>query len=222
MLVPYYQRGDVTIYCGDCREILPVLRQQGTDIDVIIADPPYGINTDTDYSSRCTFSAPTKYRPIIGDNEPFDPTFLLEYHKLCLWGANYYADKLPASGKWIIWDKRVGSASCDNADCEMAWTRGSKGNLTRIFSHLWRGAIRDSEKGIHYHPAQKPVALMEFCIVQFEVNGIICDPFMGSGSTLRAAKNLGYKAVGIELDEEYCHTAATRMSQEVLFGKVVC
>lgn len=104
-----------------------------------------------------------------------------------------------------------------HADCraaELAWTNLC--SSVRIFRHRWFGLLRDSEKGEHWHPTQKPVELMRRCIQQAKLPTLILDPFMGSGTTLRAAKDLGRKAIGIEIEEKYCEIAAKRMAQEVL------
>ena len=79
---------------------------------------------------------------------------------------------------------------------------------------MWSGGYRDSERGTSFHPCQKPVALMRWCLSFCD--GTILDPFMGSGTTLRAAKDLGRQAIGIEIEEKYCEIAANRLRQKVL------
>ena len=100
-------------------------------------------------------------------------------------------------------------------DGEIAWTDIGKG--VRIFRHTWFGMIRDSEPGKHFHPTQKPVELMKWCIQKAKsTEGIIIDPFMGAGATLIAAKQLQRPAIGIELEEKYCQIAADRLRQGIL------
>lgn len=195
------------------------------------ADPPYGGGLAVDFADRFKtksgkyWSCPDRHgqrrhEPITGDDGPFDPALLLSIkaeHKV-LWGANWYANRLPDSGAWWMWDKRNGRRNVSEADWpmgegELAWTDVGKG--VRIFRHTWFGLIRDSEPGEHYHPTQKPVALMRWCIEKSKTTGIVLDPYMGSGTTLRAAKDLHRPAIGIEVEEKYCEIAAKRMGQEV-------
>lgn len=212
-MTPYYQDDLVTIYHGDCREMLCDI-----EANVVVTDPPYGVNLDTSYrkAKRGRLAGATDYPPIHGDDRAFDPTLFLGYSGVVLWGANYYADRLPASGQWLVWDKRDGVGFNDQADCELAWTSGTGGTVPRIISHRWNGMLKASERDQRrVHPTQKPVALMRWCL-GFMPPGTILDPFMGGGSTLVAAKDLGRKAIGIEIEERYCEIAAQRCSQEVL------
>ena len=226
---PYYQHDGITIYHGDCREIIPTIGK----VDLLLSDPPYGIGLATDYANRFSSkagnwwkntdrSSQQRHTQIIGDDEPFDPQHLLEIdcRAKVLWGGNCFASRLPDSGGWFVWDKRngkrdVSAAAWPMGDGEIAWTDAGKG--VRIFRHTWFGLIRDSEPGEHWHPTQKPVALMAWCIEKSKsTSGVIFDPYMGSGTTLRAAKDLRREAIGIEMEEKYCEIAARRMGQEVL------
>jgi site-specific DNA-methyltransferase (adenine-specific) len=233
-VTPYYADDLVTIYHGDCRE----LRSMFLDgVDVIVTDPPYGVgwtvagrNNQRTWAKTSTGNASGSIRgsgrhrafpKIRGDDEPFDPVPWLDFPQVVLFGANHYADRLPASPSWLIWDKRIGMNSNDQADVEMAWT--NLGGPAPIFRLVWNGgASLGKENGIPvgrgrvvgHHPTQKPVALMRWVIQR--TDGMILDPYMGSGSTLVAAKSLGIRSVGIEIEERYCEIAAQRCSQEVL------
>lgn len=210
-LEPYYQDDAVTIYHVDCRALLPCLPK----IAVVISDPPYGIAHRRGVCSSRGKGVTLGAGGIEGDIYPFNPALLLGFPEQILWGANYYADKLPPRGRWLIWDKQEHGGSGDFSEAEIAWH--SEGRAVKVFRHMWLGVQRMSEVGEkRLHPTQKPVALFSWCIQQAKSQGVILDPFMGSGSAIRAAKDLGRKAIGIEIEEKYCEIAAGRMLQEVL------
>jgi site-specific DNA-methyltransferase (adenine-specific) len=201
-MTPYYDDGAVTIYHGDCREILPSL----PPTFLVVTDPPYGI----DHRASTYWNGERIY----GDDEPFDPGPLLAFSGQVLFGANFYADRLPPSAGWIVWNKRDRvSRGLPGSDAELAWT-----NLltqVRILTHVWIPHTLRTEPA--YHPTQKPVALMrEILGLVGDGEDRILDPYMGAGSVLRAAKDVGQQAIGIEIEERYCEIAAERCAQEVL------
>jgi DNA modification methylase len=202
---PYYSDDLVTIYHGDCREWMP-------EADVIVTDPPYGIG----YVGRRR-----RGTAITGDDEPFDPAHLIEAHRpTVLFGAVAFAARLPASAGWIVWDKVAPHFDRRPREAELAWTNFL--TSPRILRVFWTGGINyRNEHGTDapLHPAQKPVALMT-AVLGITPSGSVLDPYMGSGSTLLAAKQCGRKSIGIEIEERYCEIAAARCSQEVL-GLVV-
>lgn len=211
---PYYDHGGITIYHGDCREVLPGL---AIDDALVATDPPYGIDHPTDYHQRglSRMARCRDYPPVFGDSVPFDPAHLLSAGAArIIWGANWFADKLPPSGGWLVWDKERPD-DLDQATCELAWSDCVKG--VRRLRHLWNGAMRKSKEEL-VHPTQKPVAVMAWSLSLRWTAGYqtIIDPYMGSGSTLVAAKALGKVAIGIEAEERYCEVAARRLSQETL------
>jgi len=219
---PYYEQDGIVIYHGDCREILPLL--DAGSVDLVLTDPPYGIGLDTDNSR---FSGGTKGhiakrgngvgsaagRPIIGDAKPFDPSFLVGVGLWqIVWGWHNFPDKLPR-GACLVWLKRYDEAfGSFLSDAETAWM--SKGHGVYCRRDLSNNAIANDR----VHPTQKPVSLMRWCIEFFPNAQTILDPFMGSGTTLRAAKDLGRKAIGIEIEEKYCEIAVKRLAQQVLPG----
>ena len=212
---PYYgPHKGITIYHGDCREIVSGLAFDG----LVLTDPPYGISHPTDYASRGrgNLASCHDFPPVHGDSAPFDPTWLLSVGSArIIWGANWFSDSLPPSGGWLVWDKERPD-DLDQATCELAWTDCVKG--VRRFRHLWNGMMRASREALQ-HPTQKPEALMSWAMTLRWTSGIhdVLDPYMGSGTTLRAAKDLGRSAIGIEIEERYCEIAAKRLAQEVLF-----
>jgi len=202
---PYYSDSAVQIFHGDCRDILPSLPK----VDLVLTDPPYGIG----------FTQRTTGLRITGDDIEFDPTFLwAKATKFFLWGANHFHHYLPKHGEFHIWLKRAVEIAAPKSysDCEFAWCSESKSS--KVFRLISDGCIREGiDHGIvRLHPSQKPLELMRWCIELVGDANIILDPFMGSGTTLRAAKDLGRKAIGIEIEEKYCEIAAKRMSQSVL------
>lgn len=211
---PYYEAGGIVLYHGDCRDVMASIIP---DIDLVLADPPYGVSLDTAYKSRGNLAQGYDYPPIHGDDKPFDPTPFLVFPAAVLWGANYYADKLPPRGSWLVWDKRDGGTPDNGADAEMAWVSGVTGTVPRLFSHKWRGMIKASEKDQRrLHPSQKPVALMAWCLSFFPTARVVFDPFCGSGPVPRACKDRGISCIAVEISEAYCEIAAQRLSQEVL------
>lgn len=210
---PYYEHGGITIYHGDCRDIVPTLDFDG----LVLTDPPYGIAHPTNYKSRGreNLASCRDYAPIYDDDKPFDPQWLLSVGTArILWGANWYADKLPPSGGWLVWDKERPD-SIDQATCELAWTDCVKG--VRRLRLLWNGCMRKGRETL-VHPTQKPKALMRWAMSLKWTSRYrdVLDPYMGAGSTLRAAKDLGRRAIGIEIEERYCEIAANRLAQEAL------
>lgn len=206
---PYYQDDWVTIYNCDCREILPTLPK----VDLVLTDPPYGIGESNEKAlSRGNLAKPRDYGHFEWDKKPIDQgLFDLIVSKgafAAVWGGNYY--KVSPSSCWLIWDKENGDN--DFADAEMCWTNYP--SSVRLKKHLWNGMIRKGKEN-RFHPTQKPLEVIEWCISISPKSETILDPFMGSGTTLRAAKDLNRKAIGIEIEEKYCEIAAKRMSQEV-------
>lgn len=198
-----------TLYLADCADVLPTL--ETGSVDAVVTDPPYGIG----YEHRKVTSGKwtTKHHniPIVGDDKPFDPSPWLTFQEVILWGGNHYASRLP-SGGWFVWDKRRGveDVKFSMSDGELAWTNTTKS--LRIFRHLWFGLARGSEVGEHYHPTQKPVALMQWCL-GFVDSDTILDPYMGSGTTGVACMRLGRKFVGVEIDHAYFAIAASRIAK---------
>lgn len=200
--------GFATLYLGDCNEILPLVKA-----DAIITDPPYGIGyAHGGGGGGGVYETKFANEKIVGDERPFDPGMLMALGlPMILWGGNHYASRLGDSSAWLVWDKRAASGHCNSfADCEIAWSnlRG----VARMFRHHWDGMIKASERGTpRTHPTQKPVALMEWCILRAGKPGTICDPYMGTGATGVAATNLGLGFVGIEIVQKYFDIACRRI-----------
>lgn len=212
---PYYEHAGITIYHGDCREILPQIPK----VDLVLTDPPYGLGESNERAlSRGNLAKPTDYGHFEWDKQKPDQETMYKIttmaNKSIIWGGNYF--QFYPTSCWLVWDKMNGTN--DFADCELAWTNLDQ--AVRQIKFMWNGMLRDGEARFEkrVHPTQKPVEVMMWCIQQmkyWDIANTILDPFMGSGTTLRAAKNLGRKAIGIEIEEKYCEIATKRLSQEV-------
>lgn len=203
-MTPYYERDGITIYCGDCRELMPRIK-----CDVVVTDPPYGVALGRERPSRMNKVGGL----IVGDDSLFDPRAVLALGlPSVLWGANAYADTLPRSTGWLVWDK-THAETCEHSQAELAWTSAAIG--IRVHREAYHGFMRRADGWLH--PTQKPPRLMAWCMSLRPFSaGTVLDPFMGSGTTLVAAKRLGRRAIGIEIEERYCEIAAKRLEQTVI------
>ena len=186
--------GAATLYCGDCREVLPTLPK----VDAVITDPPYGIgiaaNPVRQMHERLDWDAATPDESVLS-------AVIQAGAVAVVWGGNYF--DLPPSQCFLVWDK-VQPQDFSLAMCEQAWTN-KKGP-----AKLYRQSVLSYRKE---HPTQKPVELMKWCIEQAAVppRGTILDAFMGSGTTGVAAVQMGRKFIGIEREPKYFEIACRRI-----------
>jgi len=193
---PYYQDSAVTIFHGDCREIAPTLGR----FDLLLTDPPYGLGTKLHGGSWGSKDETWDYE------RPNMNALIEQCDKACIWGGNYFP--LSVSRGWLVWIKPDANGSIGKA--ELAWTNEDR--IIHYISHTI--AATNAER--NGHPTLKPLRVMTWCLGLFPAALTILDPFAGSGTTGRAAKDLGRKAVLIEREERYCEISARRCSQEVL------
>ena len=220
--------GNAELWHGDCRDVLPLVSKAAA----IISDPPYGIGYVRGAGGNGFRPKAAQERgchPIVGDDAPFDPAHLMAFENVLIWGANHYSARLPP-GRWLVWDKLDGRESFGDSfsDADLAWHSRRKGG-TRIFRHLWKGAVF-SQKGETFnlrngaqarsHPTQKPVALMAWCIKQAGTPSIVCDPYMGSGTTGEAAVLLGLKFCGVEIERRYFDISCERIEAAQRQGRM--
>jgi len=204
---PYYEGSGITIYHADCRQVLPFLPR----FDLLLTDPPYGIG-----AGKMNLGMWRTSRMEKGDwDKSTPPSWLMDAmieaaDKHIIWGGNYYG--LPPSRQYLIWDKGAGFKGRDFAECEQAWCSWDGNAKVYLRDPLASGDYRDK-----VHPTQKPAALMKWCLGLVPDAKTVLDPFMGSGTTLVASKLEGRQAVGIEINEAYCESAAKRLSQGTLF-----
>jgi len=208
VIEPYYKDEHCTIYNMDCRKVLPWLDR----FDLLLTDPPYGMKRDGKPPSTSSHGGHKGYKFMGWDNEPpsryvFDMMFDASKEQI-IWGANFFPEFVRGSMGWLFWDK---GQRIDQSDGELAYS--SRNAALRVFELNRASLAKDGA----VHPTQKPVALMRWCLSMFNDARTILDPFMGSGTTLVAAKLEGKQAVGIEINEAYCELAVKRLEQGVLF-----
>jgi site-specific DNA-methyltransferase (adenine-specific) len=220
---PYYSDELVTLYHGDCREITEWLTA-----DVLVTDPPYGVAWAQNSMHYTRTIKPTE-NVVQGDASP-----KIRDAALALWGSrpavvfgSWRVARPPATKQRLIWHKTRLNPGMSNAPWfsadEEIYVIGSgfvgKPHQTVYPTTEARGGA-DGLSAQVGHPTPKPVGLMEQLILKCPP-GAVADPFAGSGSTLIAAKHVGRKCIGVELEERYCEIAARRLDQGVLdFGEV--
>lgn len=220
-MIPYYDDGTVTIYHGDAREILPTLEPA-----VVVTDPPYGIGW-TIGAGTSQMGCGQGHDGIVGDEDTSarDDVLAMASCPQIVFGS-FYAPHPANVAQVLVWRKPmgagvVGSVTGWKRDAEPVFLCGKWPVRDAAWSSVLEpGAPNNKVLALTAeHPHRKPVGLMRELLTRCPP-GLVADPFMGSGSTLRAAKDLGRKAIGIEIEERYCEMAARRMGQEVMnFGE---
>lgn len=201
--------GDATLYLGDCLEIMPTLGP----VDGLLTDPPYGmqwagkIRKGKNSTSACKTPSRNYGKIIHGDDKPFDPTFFLNIGlRRIIFGLNHFPEKFKRCSA-LVWVKRndegFGSFLSDG---EIAYYSEGHG------VYCFRDLSRQAETSNQFHPTQKPVPLMRWCLA-FLPGKTILDPFMGSGTTGVACAKMGRKFIGIEIDETYFDIACERIAK---------
>lgn len=211
--------GEHRLLCGDSTDSEQVAKLMNEEkADMVFTDPPYGINEEGDRSKRGGLAKGNNLPSFKDDTtqyaiEAFNQSINQDI-KIQVWfGANYYCHSLPETPNWLVWDKRVEENQRDyNSDCELAWIKSDKRSI-RIFRHLWKGMLKDSERGEkRVHATQKPIALVDYCIKEYCNDAkLILDYFLGSGVCMVASHQLKRKCYGMELDPKYCQVIVDRM-----------
>lgn len=226
---PFYEHAGQTIYCGDCRVILPLLPKDS--VDLLVTDPPYGIGWQSGRRK-------TPFPKMAGDDDTLDVPACLRQALRLLWrGRHVYVfgpcclDGLPLGPvAELIWDKVIHGISSSTSPwapqherISFAVYTPSKANRAKgyggLAARLRKGSVIRAQRphgGVVRHPTEKPVLLLRQLIESSSIIGeTVLDPFVGCGSTLVAAREEGRKAIGIEISEEYCKIAANRLAQDV-------
>ena len=203
---------------GDCLKILPKIPDES--VDLVVTDPPYGIGIHKMNFVRSgaiklgkkmiAYRNDYKNHYTEWDEKPLTAEIFSEIKRVSknqiIFGANNFANILPNSRCWIVWDKRCEDKySNDFADCELIWTSFDK--PSRIVRYLWSGLLQEDMRNREkrYHPTQKPLFVVKWLIKKFSNEGdTILDPFLGSGTTMQACLELNRNCIGIEISEDYC------------------
>jgi len=197
----------------DCLE--GMREMDDNSIDLILTDPPYGIGESNEKNAgRGGLAQPTDFGHYTWDKERLGKEYFDEMLRVSknqiIFGGNYYIDYLKPTSCFIVWDKENGMN--DFADCELAWT--SFKSTVRIFRWQWNGMLqgnmRDKEKRVH--PTQKPIPLFVWILEKYSKPGdLILDPFLGSGTTLKACRMTNRNGKGFELNPAYASVIEKRI-----------
>lgn len=218
---PVTQTGDVwvcgrhRVVCGDCMdENVANVALSGTRYGVLIADPPYGMDLNTDFSSMNSvsgFHKGKKHERVIGDDAKFDMRLVAGMNDGSdqFWfGADYYRDTIPSGGSWLVWDNRIDESSdrMFGSCFELIWSPQVRKRM--ILRFKWAGFFTDGEDRDFNHPTTKSVKMVSVLIEM--CTGSVYDPFLGSGTTLIAAEQLGRTCYGIEISPKYVDVICKR------------
>jgi len=199
--------GNAELWHGDCREVLPLLPR----FAAVVTDPPYGLGDVLDRKQK---AGKTRWSKHFGEGAPaWDRATVADgvilaidrAEKAVVWGGQFYL--MQPARCWLSWNKIIRNWS--SSEAEHAWTNLDKPNRVFDYSH---GQL--ATEGKHYHPTQKPVPLMAWCLSQAGMPETVCDPFMGSGSTGVACLKLGLSFTGIEKERKYFDIACERIENE--------
>lgn len=220
-----YMLGRHRIKCADSSMVdnLDML-MAGQKAEMVFTDPPYGMNLNTNYA-RTNRVEGKNYRPVIGDDQEFNPNFYFEYFKEAKehfwWGADYYCQHIPNGGAWVVWDKKKEDLDESiGTGFELCWSREPHKRMLARF--LWSGFTAKEKNEIRVHPTQKPIALVEWFFSRWGKSiDLVVDLFGGSGSTLIACEKTNRRCFMMELDPHYVDVIVTRWCKYTGNNKVI-
>lgn len=211
------------IYCADCLDLMKDM--DDNSVDLVLTDPPYGIGITGKEGGGNPFGgvkqckigggkvADSKIYHAFDDSERPNKEYFNQIQRISknqiIFGGNYFADVLPASSCWLVWDK---DNTGNFADCELCWT--SFKTAVRKYKWRWNGMLQEDmkHKEKREHPTQKPRRLIENILMDYSKAGqTIFDPFLGSGTTAVACINTGRNFIGVEKDADYFKIAQRRI-----------
>lgn len=225
---PYYEEAGITIYHGDCREILP---QLNASVDLVLTDPPYGTGGRRRLESGQGSNPKSELRREAWDMPLVD--WLADFPSVAwmlFWPSSRAKDLLTEANlrehpvhRQLFWrklDPMPRPANQTRFSVEPIWLLSANGYCLKGGEDWFEAsAPRDNRDADSTgHPYQKPIEVLRWLLNLTDAKAVL-DPFMGCGTTLRAAKDLGRRAIGIEIEERYCEIAANRLRQSVMqFG----
>jgi len=215
-MTPYYEQDGISIFLGDCQDVLPTI--EAGNVDLVLTDPPYGISLQEHGRNGHDWS-------VVGDDDQTVGIAMLDALAASKTPRMVFGSpKRPWPGRWrqhLVWDKgpAVGGGGDPSTCWKTTWeviqvadTPKLNGPRDSAVLRYWVG-----QRDYHHHPCQKPVPLLRYLIEKTTQPGAtVADLFMGSGSTLVAAKETGRRAIGIEIEERYCEIAVRRLQQSVM------
>lgn len=209
------------IILGDCNDYLKLIPDNS--IDLVLTDPPYGIGADKGAGGYGISPKNTLKFEDNWDNQPpsketFD-NLLRIGKKVIIFGGNYFTDKLPVNGHWLVWDK-IGNIKFNNpfSDCELLWTNIDK-KVVKKYINIQQGFLNDGDD--RFHPTQKPYRLIADIIQDYtEENDLILDAFSGSGTICCCARDNNRRFIGFEINETFYKKSVDRLNGILANGQM--
>jgi site-specific DNA-methyltransferase (adenine-specific) len=207
---------------ADCLEVMDLIGDKS--IDLVLTDPPYGIEISKKGKIGASRLATTKdykkkkWDNEIPDKETFNKMFEISKNQI-VFGGNYFAHLFPKSKRWIVWDKRVPDKMTFSG-VELAWT-SFKNNSLDFIRYTWHGMLQEDmkNKDIRIHPTQKPVGLFNKLLQDYsKENDLILDAFAGSFTTSIACMRTKRRSICIEKDKDYYRMGVERVKEEAMQG----